>query len=861
MIERPLVLFAQPALADKEKKYGGSSGFNRPAYDRQKVLLSPKFKRLQDALENGHVTMTSSSNSIEPEYTLVFETVGDPNGFYNSVKQLKSQYPNIEWIMELSSTCPNDDDFYIINKKGERDDNKQLSTKIFCILTNQQALQQILSLWNNYKNNEHFQFERGLAGFKNLFLTLKDVHQWGIHERIEDTGLLEDWAEQLQTNKNNLIKAQIELFYRSSEKKRILSEERVVNLVTSNGGKILKKSIIDEIQYHALLVEIPTSYAKNIIDNKEVELTLANEIMFIKGSGQVKSVGLNEKSKECVNISQPKRIFSDPIVAMFDGMPQENHPLLKDLLIVDDPDSFSSMCPVNERFHGTSMASLILRGKNMGCIKDDVHKIYVRPIMKSEKNFDNKTEEFIPDDFLIVDKLYECVRRLFERSAGMVAPTVRIINLSIGIAYREYYNLISPLARLLDWLSFKYRVLFIVSAGNHSDNLNLGMSFSDYAKMDIDKKNQFIFQYIFKNIRNLRLLSPAESMNSLTIGSVFSDNNDIDPITSVTNVCSSGMPAIYSSYGRGINNSIKPDILYDGGRCFIRENIYQKYSAKWVISNTQRPGIQSAYPIHYRNGDWVTGYTFGTSNSAALISNQACECYEILNELFVSVKGENIPYDYASVMIKAMLVHGASWANLKKLCKDSLILSGRQEKNFIHDILGYGVANVDKVKECTKNQITLVGYGDIKQNQAYEYSIPLPFDFYKKKYKRKLIVTLAYFSPIHPSLIKYRDKQVWFTINNGKNIVGTRAEYDNNAVQRGTIQHEIFESDSIVIWKEEFLTIKVNCRDYASEKDADVLIPYALFVTFEMSPEYNIDVYQTILNKIRMPNIINTKVD
>ena len=196
-------------------------------------------------------------------------------------------------------------------------------------------------------------------------------------------------------------------------------------------------------------------------------------------------------------------------------------------------------------------------------------------------------------------------------------------------------------------------------------------------------------------------------MNSLTIGSVFSDNNDIDPITSVTNVCSSGMPAIYSSYGRGINNSIKPDILYDGGRCFIRENIYQKYSAKWVISNTQRPGIQSAYPIHYRNGDWVTGYTFGTSNSAALISNQACECYEILNELFVSVKGENIPYDYASVMIKAMLVHGASWANLKKLCKDSLILSGRQEKNFIHDILGYGVANVDKVKECTKNQITL----------------------------------------------------------------------------------------------------------------------------------------------------------
>lgn len=862
MPERPLVLFAQPAIADKEKKHGGSTNFFRPSYDRQKARISPQFAVLQRAFENGNVRMTSSANAVEPEYTLVFETVGDPSGFYTAVNTLKTRYPNVEWIMELSSTCSNDDDFYVLDRHGNRDDNKQLSTKLFCILTNQQALSQILSLWNNYNTNEQFHFEKGLTGFKHLFSTLKDVHRWGIQERVEDTGLLEDWYEELQNSQCNTVRTQIELFYRTSEEKRNLAEQRIARLIASVGGSVISKSLIHEIQYHALLAEVPRTYAQSILDREEVELILADEIMFMKGTGQTVMVGLSEEAEEVATPSSPTRIFNEPVVAMFDGMPQENHPLLSNLLLVDDPDSLGSNYPVNERIHGTSMASLILRGQTMNSIRDDIHRVYVRPIMKSKKDWNDNIEEFIPNDFLLVDKIYECVRRLFEPVAGNVAPSVRVINLSIGISYREYYNLISPLARLLDWLSFKYRVLFVVSAGNHADDLELGMDFSAFATMNVEKKNEFAYHYISDNLRKLRLLSPAESMNSLTIGSVFSDDNDGVFLPNMTTVCSNGIPSIYGSYGRGINSSIKPDILYDGGRSFIREDVVKKTNAKWVVSSTRKPGIQSAYPNAARQGMGTTGYTFGTSNSTALVSNKAAECYDILNDVFVSENGENIPYDYAAVMLKAMLAHGASWSDLKDDCKNSLNLTGRQVKNDIHKILGYGVADVDKVKECTKNQITLIGYGDIKQNQAFVYSIPLPFNFHAQKYKRRLTVTLAYFSPIHPSSIRYRDKQVWFTLNNGKNIAGTRAEYDNNAVQRGTLQHEIFETDSTEIWNEnDSLTIKVNCRGDASEADTDVLIPYALFATFEMAPEYDIDVYQTVVEKVRMPNMIAPNVE
>ena len=251
------------------------------------------------------------------------------------------------------------------------------------------------------------------------------------------------------------------------------------------------------------------------------------------------------------------------------------------------------------------------------------------------------------------------------------------------------------------------------------------------------------------------------------------------------------------------------------------------------------------------------GYTFGTSNSAALISNKAAECYDILNDVFITNTGEKIPYDYAAVMVKAMLAHGSSWNTLKDDCINYLNLSGRQAKNEIHKFLGYGPTDVDKVKECAKNQITLIGYGDIKQDQAFVYSIPLPFNFHNQKYKRRLTVTLAYFSPIKSSTLKYREKQVWFNIENGQNISGERQEYDYHAVQRGTLQHEIFERETTEVWDtNESLTIKVNCRADASETDKDVLIPYALFATFEIAPEHDIDVYLSVVEKVHSKNII-----
>lgn len=54
------------------------------------------------------------------------------------------------------------------------------------------------------------------------------------------------------------------------------------------------------------------------------------------------------------------------------------------------------------------------------------------------------------------------------------------------------------------------------------------------------------------------------------------------------------------------------------------------------------------------------------------------------------------------------------------------------------------------------------------------------------------------------------------------------------------------------------IELKVNCRGCASENNPEMLIPYALFATFEMAPDCGVDVYQKVVDKVQVKNAIKT---
>ena len=84
-----------------------------------------------------------------------------------------------------------------------------------------------------------------------------------------------------------------------------------------------------------------------------------------------------------------------------------------------------------------------------------------------------------------------------------------------------------------------------------------------------------------------------------------------------------------------------------------------------------------------------------------------------------------------------------------------------------------------------------------------------------------------------------------------KDFIGERINASWQAVQRGSLQHEIFESDKIIPWDEEgIIKLKVNCSGTSISPFKDVL-PYALMVSFEIKAGVDIDVYERVTAKIR----------
>ena len=171
MPDRPLILFPTPERADRESKSRVPVNTNCPPFDRQFNRLQPSFNVLRTAFEQKAVTIQQSPIGINPDFALVFEIIGTVNSFYTAVQHVEG----LEWIFEKESEpFAADEDFYYIDEHGQKSD-ESLSGKVYCVMSNQQAMLQLLSLWNRYQNREENVFQRGFTGIKDVFTHIKNI--------------------------------------------------------------------------------------------------------------------------------------------------------------------------------------------------------------------------------------------------------------------------------------------------------------------------------------------------------------------------------------------------------------------------------------------------------------------------------------------------------------------------------------------------------------------------------------------------------------------------------------------------------------------------------------------------------------
>ena len=847
-MDYPILVFPEPTPAVRHKLPGGGGKVRYPNPSQQAERLTPKFQRLQEVMDKKRLTLQDNPTGIKPEQVLVIETIDSVNNFWKAVTKITG----LEWLNEHElNNIPSDYGF-----ENEKKPNKELKGQLLLIMTDQQALKEIKSLFQKWKLNPNDKFPKGLAPLKHLFHQLLEIRPWDETDRIKETGILEDWKDRLRYDQN-IIPFEAELWFRQNKERREQAEINLSNFITLSKGKINQRCVIPQIAYHAVLGQIQPKQIQELIDDpkwyNEILMLQCDDLMYLRPVCQsVIHISDDTTTGTLQHEQQAKLPKGDPIVALFDGMPLTNHSLLKDRLLVDDPDDFGDKYQTSDRKHGTAMASLICHG-DLNESNNAIEKpLYTRPIMKPQYDYWNQSHEILPFDVLTIDLIHRAVRRLFESDNNQepaVVPSIRVINLSLGDNNRPLGNQMSSWARLLDWLSWKYNVLFIVSAGNHSYEIELKIARASLSDLTDQMLEQSVIEFITNHTRKLRLLSPAETLNGLTIGAMHSDsstsfrNNLIDPFP--RDNC---LPSVISAHGLGYRRAIKPEIFFPGGKIFMaeKEGTDHKFAILQHNYNTKPPG-QSVAATNSSGDLNKIIHLNGTSNSTALASRAASLMYELIEQIRHQSKIK-IPSGFEVVLIKALLVHGADWGNSKR-CFEFLKndKNRRSFKEYIGRFLGYGMANVSKVMSCTEQRVTVLGFGLLDDGEGAAFHLPLPTSLSGLKGSRRLTVTLAWISPVYCLSQKYRIAHLWCDSKN--TIANKRVCADYHAVQRGTVQHEIFEGDDVVYFENDSsIKIQINCR--ADANDIPAPIRFGLAVTLEVSEELNIPIYQEVRNQL-----------
>lgn len=516
----PLLLFQNSTAADRNPGTGRGTPFVRPGVARQGTRINPKLAVLAQAFAARRLTLQQVAPTENPELVLVLETIGPIDNFAKAVAKV----PGLEWLVEwVEDEVAPDEDFYVEGKP-----QKSLSGRLFMLASNEAALDQLLSLWNRYQADPDAKFDRGLAPFRHLFAQLKDVRYWNATDRV-GTDVRRYWADSLQDESPN-VRFEIEAWYFISEQKNEMVRTEIAARVAALDGTILYRALIPEIAYHGFLVELPRVAVAAILAGNLPELVLSDRIMFFRPRTQSATAPPEVGDLQSLDVV-PGAAGGLPIVALFDGLPLQNHPLLAGRLEIDDPDGWEAEYEAKDRVHGTSMASLIVHGELDSGGQALLRRVYVRPIMRPDPTdtFHARRREQTPTDILLIDLVHRAVRRLFVGELGQppVAPSVRVINLSVGDEARIFDREMSPWARLIDWLSFTYRVLFVVSAGNQTSPLSLDVQQGGLAGLTAQDRSALALRSLVANGTERRIIAPAEAVNALTVGASHSDRCQI----------------------------------------------------------------------------------------------------------------------------------------------------------------------------------------------------------------------------------------------------------------------------------------------------------------------------------------------
>ena len=848
MPDLPALPLGDPQIRARRTRRSPRPRLTGPGTDAQRHRLGPEFARLTRAFEAGRLSVADEPAALAPEQVLVLDVAGELRDFARALRRISG----LEFIAEeAEETAAADEEFAAVGPDGRRHPYKR---HLYLMMSDATAWSELLGLWERFQRGEPFR--AGLTVFRDLFERLRSLRAWNDADRLEHTGALDAWKREFSDLGDELVDFEIELWLRRDmhRRERTIAELRAQLESEEVGGEFVAHHVHEEISYHGVLGRAPARLLLDAVAHHEVRWIRTDAVRFFRATGQVAAVDSDERAE----ISGPVAVEARPLpageprVALLDGVPLAGHELLAGRLAIDDPAGLGALTPAARRLHGTAMASIVVHGDLNAPDTAHTRPLYVRPLVAAQApDWVRDAREELPRDRLAVDLIHEAVARLFEGEEA--AREVKIIVLALGDTAAQFDRFISPLARLLDWLAFRYGVLFIVSAGNHPADIELA---PDVVLENLLERQHEVLCALQRTVALRRLLSPAEAVNALTIGAAHTDSSDgsgsddrLDPLLD------GDLPSVLSALGPGVRMAVKPDMLLPGGRQLIRlAPASDGRSRRANVSPSRRPpGVRVASPASRTGLLDATAHGTGTSMAAALGGHHAGHLLDALDALR-DLHGDAMPPAVLdAVLVKALLAHEASWHVVRKPVEDAQKeVLGRSLRDAVSHFVGYGRADPTHALICNEHRVTALAAGYIADGQAHAYRLPLPPSLAATTAERRLTLTLACLTPINPEHRAYRRAALTIEPSDGPKLVTDRSDVTSYPSRRGTLEHvRLAGSRALPFAPGSALELTVSCR--ADAGPLTVSVPYAVVVTLEVPQELRLPIYEEVRQALRVP--------
>ena len=216
---------------------------------------------------------------------------------------------------------------------------------------------------------------------------------------------------------------------------------------------------------------------------------------------------------------------------------------------------------------------------------------------------------------------------------------------------------------------------------------------------------------------SVRVASPGQSFQALTVGSIAHATYDSPPLRSLADV---DCPSAFSCTGLGIWNTIKPEVVEYGGDYVIDSNIPPNFTTPEPVCPELVHSTRDGGPVVSRN-------TVGTSFAASKVTHIAAALAAAYPEA-------------SALLYRALIVQSARLP----------VWTEESDEKLYHAVrtMGYGIPDLDRALGNSPSRITLTTSSgeSIKARQAKVYQVQIPKFLLREGegYDIRIEITLSY---------------------------------------------------------------------------------------------------------------------